>query len=167
MLQEKKAKEMEELAATLAELGIQNVAPGEEEAAPNETSKRKKKKEKGKGADKEAKPEDATEANGVPESRQEPPAAAAVAAESTPEASGEPEELVDPKEVRSPSQIALIVLLRSVLAGASFVLRMSIMPIVSAQAMPMPMSVFLTSFGATSAQSVHLHQPPCQVPGLD
>ena len=100
VVQEKKAKEMEELAATLAELGIQNVAPGEEEAAQTETSKRKKKKEKGKGADKDAKPEDATEANGVPESRQEPPAAAAVAAESTPEASGEPEELVDPKEVR-------------------------------------------------------------------
>lgn len=100
MLQEKKAKEMEELAATLAELGIQNVAPGQEDAAQTESSKRKKKKEKGKGADKDAKPEDATtEANGVPESQEEQPAAAAVAAESTPEASGEPEELVDPKEV--------------------------------------------------------------------
>ena len=99
--QEKKAKEMEELAATLAELGIQNVAPGEEDAAQTETSKRKKKKEKGKGADKDGKPHDVTEANGVPESSEELPAAAAVAAESTPEASGEPEELVDPKEVRS------------------------------------------------------------------
>ena len=117
MLQEKKAKEMEELAATLAELGIQNVAPGEEEAAQTETSRRKKKKEKGKGADKDAKPQDATEANGVPESLQEPPAAAAVAAESTPEASGEPEELADPKEVCALSIIALVVRLWMVLAS--------------------------------------------------
>ena len=57
-VQEKKAKEMEELAATLAELGIQNVAPEQEDAGQTESSKRKKKKDKGKGAEKVAKPED-------------------------------------------------------------------------------------------------------------
>ena len=91
---------MEELARTLEELGIQNVAPDQEPAGQTESSKRKKKKEKAKNGDKDLTTADSTEANGVTEEGSQQPAAAESAPEATEDPSAaEPEELVDPKEV--------------------------------------------------------------------
>ncbi len=88
---------MEELAATLEELGIQNVAPNsEQQPGDTEPSKRKKKKDKGKNEEKVG---DSVATSEAADSKQQPPAEAESAPETAEEADGEPEELADPKEV--------------------------------------------------------------------